>query len=101
MRARLMAMQNEVTVLWAPAHKGISGNEFADGLAKEGRRGAPATSWTSPTRLGGRPAFRTSPGRPPKSGPETQHSGSQPMSGRNEDTSLRGVVWQVKLCSVL
>ena len=32
---RLMARQNEITILWCPAHKDVAGNEFADGLAKE------------------------------------------------------------------
>ena len=34
-----MARQNEVVVLWVPAHKGITGNELTDGLAKEEVKG--------------------------------------------------------------
>ena len=36
---RLAARDNEVTVLWVPAHKGVTGNEPVDGLAKEAAEG--------------------------------------------------------------
>lgn len=39
MGARLAARNNEVTVLWVPAHKGVIGNEFVNGLAKEAAEG--------------------------------------------------------------
>lgn len=38
---RLAAKNNEVSVMWVPAHKGVAGNEFMDGLAKEAAGGRP------------------------------------------------------------
>ena len=39
MVARAAARGNEVKLLWVPAYKGVAGNEFADGLAKEAAEG--------------------------------------------------------------
>ena len=36
---RLAARDNEVTVLWVPANKGVTANEFVDGLVKEAAEG--------------------------------------------------------------
>lgn len=33
--SRLAASENEVTILWVPVQKGVTGNELVDGLAKE------------------------------------------------------------------
>ena len=36
---RLAARDNEVTVLWVPANKGVTANAFVDGLVKEAAEG--------------------------------------------------------------
>ena len=43
--SRLVARGNEIKVLWVPAHRGVAGNEHADGLAKEAAENRAHSVW--------------------------------------------------------
>ena len=48
---RLVTRQNDVIALWVLAYKGITGNEFADGLAEEAVEALPCDALVVPDQI--------------------------------------------------
>ena len=94
--AHLVSRGSEITLRWVPAHKGVKGSEFADGLAREVAAG-PSHSVQGRS---GADQFPTPHEGPSRSGPGRPLSGSPLICAQSEYAALQVVRdYAVRLCA--